>query len=105
MESGSCQAEGWHNHYYCRLCKMNFNPFGWWKKPKEEDSCNCNEDEMNAMLAMNRVNPSNDDPEDPIETYTLINDESESEEPLEITKSPLKPEEPEIIEIDSGEES
>ena len=41
MESGSCQTEGHHTHYYCRYCRYNFNPFGWWKKPTEADPCRC----------------------------------------------------------------
>src|SRR5215208_242916 len=41
LQSGSCQMEGHHTHYYCRYCKYNYNPFGWWKKPTEDEPCDC----------------------------------------------------------------
>jgi ADP-ribose pyrophosphatase YjhB (NUDIX family) len=39
--------EGHHTHYYCRYCKFNFNPFGWWKKPTEQDECTCTNNNNN----------------------------------------------------------
>ena len=41
QQSQSYDAEGHHTHYYCRYCKYNFNPTGWWNKPTEEDQCDC----------------------------------------------------------------
>src|SRR5687767_8078622 len=71
MESGSCQAEGWHQHYYCRLCKKNYNPFGWYKKPTEDSPCDCNQDEMRAMNALYRQMNEPEDQGDSEENITV----------------------------------
>jgi 8-oxo-dGTP pyrophosphatase MutT (NUDIX family) len=42
QQNGACYQEGHHTHYYCKKCKFCFNPNGWWKKPTEEDPCDCN---------------------------------------------------------------
>ena len=83
---------------------MNYNPFGWWKKPKEEDPCRCNEDERAAIAAMYRTR---EEPEDPINTYTLINNEEDEEEkpeePVTPEYQPHTPNDPEVISINSEE--
>jgi hypothetical protein len=40
--SQSCSTYDHHSHYYCTRCKKNFNPTGYWKKPKPTDPCDCN---------------------------------------------------------------
>src|SRR5215208_1670099 len=43
QQSGLCRQYDHHTHYYCRKCKFNFNPSGFWKKPTEESKCDCPE--------------------------------------------------------------
>src|SRR3990170_1999329 len=83
---------------------MNYNPFGWWKKPKEDDPCRCSEEEKGTIMAMYQPRK---EPEDPINTYTLINTEENEEEKPEETATPEyqphTPNDPEIISINSEE--
>ena len=74
----SCSVEGWHNHYYCKYCKFNFNPFGQYKKPKENDECNCKETEVFTLITEEENNSLNYTPEEP--EIIMIESDDESEE-------------------------
>ena len=43
QQSRQCREYDAHCHYYCKRCKLNYNPFGYWKKPTEESPCECPE--------------------------------------------------------------
>src|SRR6266511_422153 len=43
LQTQGCGEYQAHCHYYCKKCKLNFNPSGYWRKPKESSPCECPE--------------------------------------------------------------
>src|SRR5215208_4993469 len=39
LQTQGCGEYQAHCHYYCKRCKLNFNPSGYWRKPKESSPC------------------------------------------------------------------
>jgi hypothetical protein len=58
QSSQGCMQTDHHSHWYCKKCKFNFNPNGYWKRPTEQDECDCQEDVSHQPTQRENLNMS-----------------------------------------------